>query len=478
MNKIIIDKTKDTPLYMQIYNQLRKYIENGSIGSGYKLPTIRSLAKELGVNNITVINAYKVLEQNGYVYTKIGSGTYVSEDIKRNDNIESDIKELEQGQVMLGTGMINFASSSPNPELFPVEDFGKLINMVLKRDGGYAFGYQDTRGYKPLRESVQQFVKKDDIYTGSENIQIISGGQQGIDVVSKALINFEDNIFVEYPTYSWALASFKSRGAEIIDIPLLNDGIDLEQLADKLKRFRPRFIYTMPNFHNPTGITYSDGKKAKLIEIADKYDTFIVEDDFASELNFSNKNILPLKAFDKYDRVVYIKSFSKIYMPGLRLGFLIAPEKLSDAFLEAKYVSDLSTSGLMQRAFDLYLREGIWLKHIRYIKDIMKERFDVMDNKLKSIGELIEFNSPDGGFNFWIKLKEGISAKNLYSRCIERNLTIVPGNMFFLNKKDDSHIRLSFASCELSDISKGTMILNEILREFHNDGNRKYMPII
>lgn len=477
MNKIVIDKDKDIPLYMQIYSQIKKYIENGSI-SGYKLPTIRSLAKELGVNNITVINAYKLLEQNGYVYTKVGSGTYVSDDIKRDNTIEDDIKALEQGQVMLRSGMINFASSSPNPELFPVDDFGKLINMVLKRDGGYAFGYQDTKGYKPLRESVQQFVMKDEIYADSENIQIISGGQQGIDVVSKALINFGDNIFVECPTYSWALASFKSRGAEIIDIPLFSDGIDLEQLVDKLKKFKPKFIYTMPNFHNPTGITYSDEKKEKLVEIADKYDTFIVEDDFASELNFGSKKILPLKAFDKYDRVIYIKSFSKIYMPGLRLGFLIAPLKLVNSFLEAKYVSDLLTSGLMQRAFDLYLREGIWLKHIRYIKDIMMKRFVEMDKHLKSLEEFIEFNSPEGGLNFWIKLKDKISAKNLYSRCIERNLSLVPGNMFFPNKKNDSHIRLSFASCKLSNISKGIVILKDVLREFHNETDKTYMPII
>lgn len=145
-------------------------------------------------------------------------------------------------------------------------------------------------------------------------------------------------------------------------------------MEDKLKKFKPKFIYTIPNFHNPTGIVYSEEKKKKLIELAEKYETYILEDDFASDLSFTEEKILPLKAYDKYDRVIYIKSFSKIYMPGLRLGFIIAPERLVSSFLKAKYVTDLSTSGLMQRAFDLYLRENIWKNHIEEIKQVMKKK--------------------------------------------------------------------------------------------------------
>ncbi|MGB9680193.1 MAG: PLP-dependent aminotransferase family protein [Minisyncoccia bacterium] len=478
MNKIIVDKNKNNPLYMQIYEQIKRFIENGSLISGYKLPTIRSLAKELDVNNITVINAYKLLEQNGYVYTKVGSGTYVCEDIKREEEYDEDLKSLEQGQIIMKEGIINFASSSPNPELFPVDDFTKLINKVLKRDGGYAFSYQDTKGYKPLRDAVRDFVKKDDIFTDSENIQIISSGQQGIDVISKALINYEDAVIVESPTYSWALASFKSRGAEILDVPILEHGVDLDQLEYKLKKFKPKFIYSMPNFHNPTGITYSDENKKKLLKIADKYDTYIVEDDFANELSFSGSNILPLKAFDVYERVIYIKSFSKIYMPGLRLGFIIAPEKFMNLFLKAKYVSDLSTSGLMQRAFELYLREGIWLNHVNYIKEIMNKRFEIMYYNLNKIKNFAEFLVPGGGFNFWLNLENRISAKALYKKCFEKNVLIVPGDIFYPNKKDDSHIRLSFASSDIDDINLGIKILHETLNEFFNENSKTFIPII
>ncbi|ORX23021.1 transcriptional regulator [Thermoanaerobacterium sp. PSU-2] len=472
-----VDKNKSTPLYIQIFNQFKKYIENGSIPPGYKLPTIRSLAKELGVNNVTVINAYRLLEANGYIEKRVGSGTYVSETVRQSEMPIEDIKALEHGQILVNKNMINFSSSSPNPELFPVEDFKVIINKVLERDGGYAFEYQDTKGYMPLRKVIAEFIKKDEVIIDYEDVQIISGGQQGIDVVSKALINFGDCVFVESPTYSWAIASFKSRGAEIVDIELNKDGINVDMLEEKLKIFKPKLIYTMPVFQNPTGISYSVEKMKKLIEIAYKYDTYIVEDDFSNELNFSNNKHLPLKAYDKYDRVIYIKSFSKIYMPGLRLGFILSPKNLINSFAEAKYVTDLSTSGLMQRAFEIYLKEGMWEKHVEVFKNTMKNRFDEM-KRLLIDNDYFEVNIPDGGFYFWIKLKESISSKMVYLKCIERNVSIVPGSIFFSNKVDDSHIRLSYASCEVDKIRKGILTIEEVIKDIDEAGNSEYIPIV
>ncbi|AFK86540.1 MULTISPECIES: PLP-dependent aminotransferase family protein [Thermoanaerobacterium] len=472
-----VDKSKSTPLYIQIFNQFKKYIENGSIPPGYKLPTIRSLAKELGVNNVTVINAYRLLEANGYIDKKVGSGTYVSETVRQSDVSIEDIKALEHGQILVNKNMINFSSSSPNPELFPVDDFKVIINKVLERDGGYAFEYQDTKGYMPLRKVIAEFIKKDEVNIDFEDVQIISGGQQGIDVVSKALVNFGDCVLVESPTYSWAIASFKSRGAEIVDIELEKDGINIDALEEKLKIFKPKLIYTMPVFQNPTGISYSVEKMKRLIEIAYKYDTYIVEDDFSNELNFSNNKHLPLKAYDKYDRVIYIKSFSKIYMPGLRLGFILSPKNLINSFAEAKYVTDLSTSGLMQRAFEIYLREGMWEKHVERFKKIMRNRFDEM-KRLLADNSYFEINIPDGGFYFWLKLKKNISAKLIYLKCIERNVSIVPGSIFFSNKIDDSHIRLSYASCEADKIRKGILTIEEVIKDIDEAGNSEYIPIV
>lgn len=476
-NKIVIDRNKETPIYLQLYSQLKRFIENGSLPPGYKLPTIRSMAKELGVNIITVVNAYRLLEENGYVYTKVGSGTYVCEGIQRDRDLMEDIELSEHREIPIKKGTINFASSSLNPELFPVDEFAELINRVLKRDRGYAFEYQDSRGYKPLRESIFNFVRLYGIETGVENIQVISGGQQGIDVVSKALINFGDTIIVERPTYSWALASFQSRGADILEVELNGDGIDIEDLEDKLKKFKPKFIYVMPNFHNPTGILYSDEKKEKLIELAEKYETYLLEDDFAIELSFTETDTFPLKAFDKYDRVIYLKSFSKVHMPGLRLGFIIAPEKLVSSFLRAKYVTDLTTSGLMQRAFDLYLRENIWKKHIDEVKGVMRERFEKMKEGLTRLESYFEFDIPKGGFYYWVKLKGNWKAVDFYQKCLERGLLVVPGDMFFGIRKEDNFLRLSFASCDVREIEKGIEILRQVLREEQNE-NETYLPII
>jgi DNA-binding transcriptional MocR family regulator len=477
MKKIIIDREKDIPIYLQIYSQFKNFIENGSLPPGYKLPTIRSLAKELGVNIITVVSAYRLLEENGYVYTRVGSGTYVCETLQRDRDFLEDIDISEHKEIHVKKGIVNFASSSLNPELFPVDEFAELINRVLKRDRGYAFEYQDSRGYKPLREAILGFVRLYGIETNIERIQVISGGQQGIDVVSKALINFGDTIIVERPTYSWALASFQSRGADILEVDLNEDGINLENLEDKLKKFKPKFIYVMPNFHNPTGILYSDERKKRLVELVEKYETYILEDDFASELSFSEKEVLPLKAFDKYDRVIYLKSFSKVHMPGLRLGFIIAPEKLVSSFLKAKYVTDLTTSGLMQRAFDLYLRENIWKKHIKEIKQVIKERFEAMREGLDELKSYIDFKVPEGGFFYWVKLKREIKAIDIYQKCLEKGLLIVPGDMFFGVKKEEKFLRLSFASCDVPDIKRGVEILKNVFEEMEND-SEIYIPII
>ncbi|MGB9810065.1 MAG: PLP-dependent aminotransferase family protein, partial [Caldanaerobacter sp.] len=331
--------------------------------------------------------------------------------------------------------------------------------------------------YRPLREAIVNFVRLYGIETKIERTQVISGGQQGIDVVSKALINFGDTIIVERPTYSWALASFQSRGADILEVDLKKGGIDLENLEEKLKKFKPKFIYVMPNFHNPTGILYSDETKEKLVELAEKYETYILEDDFAIELSFTGKEVLPLKAFDKYDRVIYLKSFSKVHMPGLRLGFIIAPEKLVSSFLKAKYVTDLTTSGLMQRAFDLYLRENIWEKHIKEIRQVIKERFEAMREGLEKLKSYIDFEIPEGGFYFWVKLKGDVKAADIYQKCLDKGLLIVPGDMFFGIKKEENFLRLSFASCDVLDIRRGIEILKNVFEEMEND-SEVYIPII
>ena len=482
---IELDKNADQHLYIQLYSQIKKLIIDEVISYHTKLPPIRKLSSILGVNNVTIVNAYRLLEKDGYVYKKIGSGTFV-QDIRTKDIhdrlIEEEIKAYSDEISSVNSeysenvnDQFNFASTAPTPDLFPVNDFKVVLNEILDRDKGKAFVYQESQGYYPLRESIRKYIKSYGIETEVENIQIISGAQQGIDILSKSLLDYGDIVFTESPTYTGAIAAFKSRSAKIIDIPILKDGIDLKSLENKLKSLRPKFIYLMANFQNPTGYTYSNEKKHAILELVEKYDTFIVEDDYLSDLSFAEGNNTTLKSLDNNNRVIYIKSFSKIFMPGLRLAFMIIPKSIYSDVLSAKHTSDISTSGLIQRAFDLYLNKGEWQKHIKYMENIYKDRFSILVSSMKKyMPGTIKWFIPNGGLNFWLSLPDGYSANELYKLSIKNDVVFVPGSVFYADLRDSNKLRISIASVYSKNIEDGIRKFADIIEIFLNDD--KYKP--
>ncbi|TCO79367.1 MocR-like pyridoxine biosynthesis transcription factor PdxR [Marinisporobacter balticus] len=473
---IQLDKNSPQHLYMQLFQKIRQLIMDGKLKEKDKLPPIRQLANMLGVNTSTIVNAYGLLEKEGFVYKKIGSGTFVSE---RHDNdlsdillqkypLDEDIRLMDRGQIQIKENMISFASATPTTDLFPVEDFKILLNEVLDRDKGDAFGYQESQGYFPLREALVNYLAQSNIQTKTENIQIISGAQQGIDVISKAFVDYNDTIIVESPTYTGAIGTFKSRGAKIVSVPILKDGIDIELLEESIKLYKPKLVYLMPNFQNPTGYSYSREKKMKIIELAKKYNLLIVEDDYLSDLSFYRDDHATLKSIDEIGSVIYIKSFSKIFMPGLRLGFLVLPKKIHHKILAAKHTSDISTSGLNQRVFDLYLKKGIWKNHIQYMEKIYKERFDIMKKCIEKYFTQtgIDYSFPQGGLNFWFSLPEGYDANKLYVEAAKNNILILPGSIFFTCQNESRCFRLSIASVYPKDIEIGIRKLSQVIEKF------------
>lgn len=490
--KICLDKNGMTHLYIQLFDALRNMILEGEIGANEKLPSIRQLAELLSINTSTVVNSYSLLESEGYIFKIIGSGTFVcpkeggvESSVLEKYPIDEDFKMMDRGQLKIKDNMISFSSATPTSDLFPVEDFKILLNEVLDRDKGDAFGYQESQGYYPLRASLIEYLQNYGIHTSPDNIQIISGAQQGIDVISKAFVNYKDTVIVESPTYTGAIASFKMRGANIITVPIYQGGIDIEQLEKSIIHHKPKLVYLMPNFQNPTGYTYDSDKKRKIVELAREHNLLIVEDDYLSDLSFYNKDNTTLKSLDNSDNIIYIKSFSKIFMPGLRLGFLVIPQKISNQILAAKHTSDISTSGLYQRVFDLYLRKGIWRKHIQYMEKIYKERFDVMTNCLeKYLSPLgISFILPKGGLNFWLMLPYGLSSNELYVEAEKNNVLILPGSIFYTLDRESSCFRISIAAVYPEDIEKGIRLLSETIKDFistknKNKNSQNYTPLL
>lgn len=468
--QVELDKESEQHLYIQLYQQLKEMIEGGTLEEYQKLPPIRQMADFLDVNNVTVVNAYKLLEEEGLVLKKVGSGTYVAPAQKIDKDemfLDEEIQLMNQGQVPLKQNMISFATATPDPDLFPIQEVKKAINQVLERDGGEVFGYQESLGYQPLREAFQQYLQKRSIACQVKNIQVVSGAQQGIDILAKAFLNHGDVVFTEEPTYTGAISAFKSRGARIVTIPIREDGIDLEVLRAKLAEHQPKFLYMMSMFQNPTGYSYSTEKKNALLQLSREWELTLVEDDCVGDLNFSADPLVPLKALAGAEQVIYIKSFSKIFLPGFRIAFMVLPDESINRMMAAKHTSDISSSGLIQRTFDLLLRKGLWEKHIEEMHKIYQDKYRTF---VKLLGEhlprQVQYSIPGGGLSFWLALPEGFSSNRLYKHCLAEGVSFVPGSVFFPDGRPNRYFRLSIASVEDEEMVQGMRILASVSREF------------
>jgi len=468
---IHLNRSDEKPLYAQIYDAIAGMIDHNKLSPGEKLPPIRRLCSALDVNSVTVVKAYKLLEENDYVISKIGSGTYVKPDAIINGNIDSSNKVEKESFTEMPPGEQKIKKCYPfdfvgtsYPDFFPVKEFKAVINEVLDRDGGYAFGYQEYMGYTPLREAIRDFILKGyDIKASIDNIQIVSGAQQGIDIIAKAFLDFQDIVFVESPTYTGAINAFKSHGAKIVEIPMEDDGVDIDKLKTMLKAKIPKLFFTMPNFHNPTGCSYSDEKKKELLALSMEYDFLIVEDDHTNDL-FYDKRPLPLKSMDLNDRVFYIKSFSKPFMPGIRLAFILSSESFAEKVSYAKYATDIFSSGLFQRAMDLFIRRNYWQQNMHKIREIFSVRRDLMDTTLrKCMPPMVKYRCPQGGLFFWLTLPSGFYSMNLYNDALKRGILIVPGDMFYPDRRPVPHFRLSFSDMDEHTIQEGIRILSEVV---------------
>ena len=458
MDKYKLELNKSSSKYLQIYNFIKQLIISGEIKEHEKLPPIRKLADYMGVNNATIVKVYELLENEGYVYKIVGSGTFAS-------NIK-----LKKKKSVKREGLIHFDSGNPSADMFPIEDYKKAINMALERDGSTIFDYDEGKGSKELREEISKYLREKQINTDKENIQIISGAQQGIDIVCKGLINYSDVVFVEEPTYNGALEVFKSRGANVISIPMLDDGIDIGILKLKLEKIKPKLMYVMPNFQNPTGISYSAYKKRKLIELSEEYDFYILEDDFISDFPFDSEDNRPLKSYDNNDRVIYIKSFSKILMPGLRIGIVEIPMELQSKILWAKYSSDISTPGLIQKSMYYYMSCFNWEEYLDNISRIYYEKYSLAKKLIdEKLGEKLKVRNAVGGINFFLELPRGYSANDFYNFILEKGVIITPGTYFFDNIMDDRYFRINVANASLDDIREGISIIGENLDDFFSN---------
>ncbi len=466
MNKYFVDFVEEIPKYIQIARHIKKLIYSKNIMEGEKLPSIRELSKQLKVNTVTIVNAYNRLQMEGYALQKIGSGTYA----KSKEDNKNFLKEYSSIYKKISNGelkdYIDFTGETTCSEFFPVNTFKEVLNKVIDRDGAEAFVNENAFGYDGLRHNINKYFWNHTV--DDDNIVIVSGAQQGIDIVAKAIINVNDNIIVERPTYSGALSVFKSRRANIFEVDILKDGIDIDTLKKILKKNKIKCFYLMSYFQNPTGNTYSLNKKRELLNLAEEHDFYIIEDDYLSELIY-DKNISynSFKTLDKNDRVIYIKSFSKIFLPGIRMGYLISPKRFSEGIQNSKINTDRTTSSLMQRALDLYINDGYWKEHIKNLNKVYKERYLFMETSIReNLKDKVLCNNPGGGLNFYFQINENIDVNciELFNKCKKQNVIITPGVLFYKNSIDgEKYFRLGFSETNNEEIERGLQVISNLL---------------
>jgi GntR family transcriptional regulator / MocR family aminotransferase len=484
--RIPLDRQSTVPLYEQIGDYLRQGILSGSLAPETRLPASRQLARDLGVNRITIENAYAALETDGLVYSKIGSGTYVMPATplpiipKRSEETpwplwQQNLPDYGPGQRALVENLrksaahpdpISFSGGVSDAHLFPTDDFRKVLQAVMRRDGTEALDYGERNGYFPLRDTIAHILASQGLQTHPENVLVTAGSQQAISLVCQLLLQPGDTILVESPTYSGALDLFRAFKFKIISVPMDGQGMQVEALEKLLQQHHPKLIYTIPNFHNPTGTCLNGARRRQLIILADRYNIPILEDDFVGDLRYDGRTQPALKALDPGGRVIYASTFSKMLMPGLRVGFLVVDGPLYEALVKFKRVNDLATSSLIQRALEDYVTVGRYQAHLRHSCQIFRKRRNAMIEALhRHLPPGLSLDPPQGGLFLWLKLPDNLSADDLLPLAVEAGVDFMPGSGFFLDARDGrSWLRLNFVVQPEGKIEAGISRLGQALQ--------------
>lgn len=371
--------------------------------------------------------------------------------------------------------VISFAGGLPAPEVFPVPQFRKACDEVLERYGAQALQYSTTEGYRPLREMIARHTARYGIEVSPDNILITSGSQQALDFIGRLFINRGDRILVESPTYLGALQAWNAYGAEYITVPSDEYGMRTDLLEEAL-RAGPKFIYVLPNFQNPTGVTLSLERRQQLLQLADKYGVPIIEDDPYGQLRFEGEHLPPVVVLDSQFRgrnggsysgnVIYMSTFSKLLAPGIRLAWVIAPVEVIHKLVQTKQAADLHTATFNQMVAYEVGKGGFLDEHVKLIRRTYHQRRDVM---LETMEELfpreVRWTRPQGGMFLWGILPEGMDAAEVFKAAIARKVAFVPGGPFHPDGTGRNTMRLNFSFSSPEIIREGITRLGTVLKE-------------
>jgi len=469
-----LDQKSNLPAYVQIRNQLREQILRGDLPAGAQLPPERTLAQSLGVSRTTVVSAYDELETDGLVKGYVGRGTIIVEGGEKRDahpiawpahfsrlgrRLAQHARPVELvtlHRLSAQPGIISLALGQPDPRLLPPERLQQAWETIVGRMGAAAVDVCPVQGTPAVREVIAARMHERGMAASPENVAVASGSQHGLDLVLRLLTEPGDTVLVEIPTYFGALQCFQAWGVRLIGVPVNAEGMDVERVEFLLARYRPRFIYTVPTYQNPTGVTMSLERRERLLALAQRHQIPIVEDDPLGDLYFHHPPPPPIKALDRHGHVLYLSTFSKSLAPGLRVGWLSGPAPMIERAVLLNRVTELQPNTIGQHLVVEFARQGWLEEQIRLARSTYSARCRIMDAALRRQRlPDASWKAPEGGMFLWLRLPESVNAHDLLIEAGQQGVVFLPGSLMYPAGSPTNTCRLNFSVPSEAAIEQG-----------------------
>ena len=507
---INLDPQAKTPLHRQLQEAIAERIRHGTLTAGERLPSVRGLAAGLGVAPITVSQAYDALKSSGLVAGQAGRGTFVQKPPQTLNESEifgkpaslsmlpdsewrttllaglsdgmsrADICRQQQ-RPALTPGVIHLASGSPDPQLFPIAAFQKAFGHALDGigDSPLSLQYGPPYGDPGLRTWLADYFSTFGFAPQPDEIIITTGAQRAIDIVATALLSPGDTVLVESPGYIYGYDIFEGRGARLLPVPMDENGVQVDLLPPLLERYAPRLLYCVPTAHSPTGVTLSAERRAKLVALAERYNFLIVEDDVANEFFYEDSPPPPLKTLDRQGRVIYLKSFSKLVFPALRVGALVVPEWLMARVAEIEQRYDRFTSLPVQRALHQYLSSNAFPRVVAVARTEYLRRRDTVLAALDAhvppeLG--VRWWRPQNGLSMALRLPIGMRGVDVWQAGVRRDVVVTAGAHFYAGGANEGRpdlVRVTYGDNPPQVLEEGIRQLGAALREVAQVGQSR-----
>lgn len=431
---------------------IKDQIKLGKWGpAGAKIPSQRVLADHFSVNRSTVVTALEQLKKDGIIEGVLGKGTIIANDTWSLLASLPRSKETQPSHPA-ETGIIDLSKGELAEDVFP----DGYLNDVLSRLSGkiHSLGYEDRGGYEPLREAVAGYMTRQGTPISPSSILIVSGAMQGLQLIASGLMEQGASVFLEEPSYLYSIHTFQSLGMSLTGIEMDANGLMLEDLQSKWRPNQPHALYTIPCFHNPTGIMMSNSRRKEVLSFCATHRLPIIEDDVYRELWLDSPPPPSLKSMDTNGNVLYIGSLSKTLSPGLRIGWVAGAEPVIERLSTLKMQADYGTSSLSQRVAAEWLEEGLYEHHLEYVrKELLKRRLEASASLERHLSSLADWQIPNGGFFIWLKLKQDISIKELYAEAANEGILFHPGSIY--TEGTSRSIRLSYGYAGPAQFEEG-----------------------